>query len=117
MENLSLSESIVSAIIDDPAYLYDNELNLRKSTRDYILVHGYTKGFQYVFYLNAGLTALAVFVSIMMIKHKDLNTDFEERERLKEAQDEERKRDVEMGGRKDNSLDTEQGPNQSVEAR
>ncbi|KAK0190086.1 MFS general substrate transporter [Armillaria mellea] len=77
MNDISLSESLISTIIDDPSYLAKptSETGLSAATVSYILSQGYTKGFKDVFYLNASLTAFATLISMVLIKDKDLSRD------------------------------------------
>ncbi len=97
MQRLSLSDSLISTIVNDPSELYSADLNISAATRNYILQRGYMKGFKYVFYLNAGLTASAVFISFMMIRHKDLNQEYEERHALRLKEKEKAEGDIELG--------------------
>jgi hypothetical protein len=96
MTSLSLPEELIKTVIDDPTRLSDpSSLNLSVEQATIILEDGYTKGFRSVFLLNASLSAFATVVSIVMIKHKDLNRD----DHLKKAQRNERKKhDEEKGG-------------------
>ncbi|SJL15062.1 uncharacterized protein ARMOST_18544 [Armillaria ostoyae] len=77
MNDISVSESLISTIIDDPSYLAKptSETGLSAATVSYILSQGYTKGFKDVFYLNASLTAFATLISMVLIKDKDLSRD------------------------------------------
>jgi len=80
MKSLSLSSSIISAVVDDPATLTSPaSIGLSSEQAAYILSHGYTKGFRAVFILHAALATLATLTSIVMIKHKDLNRGDEDR--------------------------------------
>ncbi|SJL18963.1 uncharacterized protein ARMOST_22566 [Armillaria ostoyae] len=64
MNDISVSESLISTIIDDPSYLAKptSETGLSATTVSYILSQGYTKGFKDVFYLNASLMAFATLI-------------------------------------------------------
>jgi len=80
MTSLSLPSEIISKIVDDPALLSSvsspssplASMGISSSTASNILLHGYTRGFRWVFLLNASLASLAVVVSVFMIKHKEL---------------------------------------------
>ncbi|KAL5510892.1 hypothetical protein ACEPAG_4649 [Sanghuangporus baumii] len=79
MTSLRLPESTINMIIDDPTILHpllsssnnDTFSGISSGTAQSILV-GYTHGFRAVFVLNASLAAFSVFVSAIMIKHKEL---------------------------------------------
>ncbi|KAK0491996.1 MFS general substrate transporter [Armillaria luteobubalina] len=77
MNDIFVSQSLISTIIDDPSYLAKptSETGLSAATVSYILNQGYTKGFKDVFYLNASLTAFATLISMVLIKDKDLSRD------------------------------------------
>lgn len=95
MTSLSLPETLIKTIIDDPTRLSNpSSLGLSVEQATVILENGYTKGFRSVFLLNASLSAFATVVSIVMIKHKDLNRD----DHLKQAQRDERKKHDEEKG-------------------
>ncbi|KAJ8074511.1 hypothetical protein PM082_015412 [Marasmius tenuissimus] len=83
MKSLSLPESTISQIIDDPSILnsLSNGMNstsiaagisVSQVDAQTILVHGYNKGFHDIFILNASLATFATIVSVLMIKHKEL---------------------------------------------
>ncbi|XP_006460567.1 hypothetical protein AGABI2DRAFT_203654 [Agaricus bisporus var. bisporus H97] len=76
MTSLSLPEQLIKKIIDDPILLSNpSSLNISVEQARSILENGYTKGFRAVFILNASLSAFATVISIVMIKHKNLNRD------------------------------------------
>jgi hypothetical protein len=80
METLSLPEELIIKIIDNPTLLSDPpSINISAEQASSILGHGYIKGFRTVFILNANLSAAATVTSIVMIKHKNLTRDDEER--------------------------------------
>src|SRR5262249_45995649 len=102
MTSLSLPEKLIKTIIDDPTRLSNpSSLNLSPEQAAIILEDGYTKGFRSVFILNEGLSAFATVVSIMMIKHKDMNRD----DHLKKEQRNERKKHDEEKGVDDEKHD------------
>ncbi|KAG6907925.1 hypothetical protein DXG01_006855 [Tephrocybe rancida] len=73
MKGLSLPETIISKIIDDPSSIATpTSVGISPSTATYILDKGFIHGFRAVFILNAALTVLATLTSILMIKHKEL---------------------------------------------
>ncbi|KAF9475914.1 MFS general substrate transporter [Pholiota conissans] len=73
MHNLSLSQSIISQVINDPSELSSpSTLGISASIADTILNKGYIKGFRTLFILHAVLNAFATVASIFMIKHKEL---------------------------------------------
>jgi hypothetical protein len=82
MKSLSLPQSTISQIIDDPALLSSpnstSALSLPDGGASFILSHGYTRGFRDIFILNACLAAVAVGISVFMIEHKELTRDDEE---------------------------------------
>ncbi|KAF8878955.1 major facilitator superfamily domain-containing protein [Infundibulicybe gibba] len=80
MTPLSLSPTLISAIISDPSLLGSpGASGLDASTATEILSNGYTRGFRAIFLLNAALCAFATVVSVVMIKHKDLTRGDEEK--------------------------------------
>ncbi|KAI3596409.1 mfs drug transporter [Moniliophthora roreri] len=87
MKSLSLPESTISTVIDDPSLLSHpfntTSLGITPTSAEYILAKGYNKGFRSVFILNACLAVVATLVSIMMIKHKELVRGDEEKLKLK----------------------------------
>lgn len=73
MKSLDFSSSLISGIVDNPSHLRSPlEFGISSSEASYILEHGYTRGFRFVFILNAGLTTIATLASVVMIKHKEL---------------------------------------------
>ncbi|KAL0575837.1 hypothetical protein V5O48_006127 [Marasmius crinis-equi] len=103
MKSLLLPQSTISEIIDDPGVLFSlayaqtsttvGSVSIPQSEAQDILANGYNKGFRDIFILNASLGALAAIVSILLIKHKELDRP-EDAERLgerdrKEKMDEE----------------------------
>ncbi|KAF8869427.1 MFS general substrate transporter [Infundibulicybe gibba] len=80
MTSLSLPPALISAIISKPARLGSPSASgLSALTATEILSSGYARGFRALFLLNAGLCALATVVSVVMIKHKELTGDDEEK--------------------------------------
>ncbi|KAF8878954.1 major facilitator superfamily domain-containing protein [Infundibulicybe gibba] len=80
MTPLSLSPALISAIISDPSLLGSpGTSGLGASMATEILSNGYTRGFRAIFLLNAALCAFATVVSVVMIKHKDLTRDDEDK--------------------------------------
>lgn len=80
MEVLSLPEDVIRRVIDDPSLLSNPPsvgLSIEQATS--ILERGYTQGFRRVFILNASLSAVATVTSILMIKHKNLTRDDEDK--------------------------------------
>jgi len=95
MQKLALPENLIKTIIDDPAKLsHPTLLNLSAEQGFLILDNGYTKGFRLVFILNASLSALATVTSILLIKHKNLTREddekFKQEARGKKYKDEEK---------------------------
>lgn len=95
MRKLALPENLIKTIIDDPAKLsYPASLNLSEEQGFFILDNGYTKGFRLVFILNASLSALATVTSILLIKHKNLTREddekFKQEARCQKHKDEEK---------------------------
>ncbi|KAF9463987.1 major facilitator superfamily domain-containing protein [Collybia nuda] len=73
MKAINLSPPLISGIVDNPSHLRSPiEFGLSESQASYVLDHGFTRGFRFVFILNASLTAIAVVASVFMIKHKEL---------------------------------------------
>lgn len=73
MKSLSVSASIASIIVDDPAVLrHPESIGMDNATATYILIHGFTKGFRSLFILHACLAVAATLTSVTMIKHKSL---------------------------------------------
>jgi hypothetical protein len=96
MQTLSLSEDLIKKIIDDPSLLSNPvSINLSAELATSILENGYVRGFRLVFLLNASLSALATITSIVMIKHKNLTR--EDDERLKREGRGEQNHDEEKG--------------------
>jgi len=83
MVSLSLPSHVVDSIVDDPALLSNpSAAGISQADATFILNSGYTTGFHNLFIINASLTVVAFFASLIMIKHKNLNrTDDEERKR------------------------------------
>src|SRR5882672_3946311 len=80
METLSLSGDLIKKIIDDPSILsHPATIDISAEQAMSILENGYVKGFRLVFILNASLSALATITSIVMIKHKNLTREDDER--------------------------------------
>lgn len=115
MQALSLPEDLTKAIIDDPAQLSDPaSLNLSAEQALFILDSGYTKGFRLVFILNASLSALATVTSILLIKHKNLTRDDDEK--LKQEARGRKNKDEEKGGISgEHDEKTEGGPATSLD--
>ncbi|KAK7025996.1 hypothetical protein VNI00_015827 [Paramarasmius palmivorus] len=103
MKSLSLPDSTISMIIDDPSLLShptNTTTGITPPAALYILSKGYTKGFRSVFILNACLAVVATLVSITMIKHKELVRGDEEKLKLKALEElRERKRRGEKASR------------------
>ncbi|KAG7091549.1 hypothetical protein E1B28_010578 [Marasmius oreades] len=80
MKALSLPESTITDIINDPSVLFpfshptNSTVAASVSQQDaqYILIHGYNAGFRDIFILNGSLGVMATVVSVLMIKHKEL---------------------------------------------
>lgn len=88
MTSLGLQSTIINSVIDDPTILHglllpipssqiQNTTSINLSTAQTIL-NAYTTGVHTVFTLNATLAALGVFVSALMIRHKELRRADEE---------------------------------------
>ena len=89
MHTIGLSSSIVISVIDDPSQLSSpNTLGISGDMASFILNKGYTKGFRTIFILNASLTAVATLASIILIKHKELTRDDEEKLKQKATEKE-----------------------------
>ncbi|KAJ3916105.1 MFS general substrate transporter [Lentinula edodes] len=90
MKNLGFPSSTISPVIDKPSLLNNpsaiSSLSISPSQAADILSKGYTKGFRDVFLLNAGMSATATLVSVVMIKHKELLRGDEERLRKEAAE-------------------------------
>ena len=86
MERIYLPEEIIAVILDEPTSLYSTDLDIPLESKHHILFNGFVKGFRFIFYLNAALTAVAVLISYVMIRHKDLGVDFEERVAMRLAE-------------------------------
>jgi hypothetical protein len=85
MKSLSLPQSIISQIVNDPSLLSSSSFISslpHESDASFILLHGYTKGFRDIFILNACLAAVATITSITMIKHKELTRADDEKLKL-----------------------------------
>ena len=88
MSSLQLPSTTIDKIIDNPTLLGARlsngsataleALGISPHTADVIL-DGYTNGFRIVFIMNAILAAIATVVSILMIHHKELTREDEER--------------------------------------
>lgn len=84
MNQLHLPSSVISDIVDDPTVVgsiiaeHTNDiaasLVLSPQQATHIL-RGYNDGFRAVFIMNATLAAFATIVSIVMIRHKNLERD------------------------------------------
>ena len=91
MTDLSLPQSTIKKIIDDPTILGNRlsnstsgeltQLGVSQEAATHIL-GGYTRGFRIVFILNACLAATATLASITMIKHKELTRSDDEEKKL-----------------------------------
>ncbi|KIK56164.1 hypothetical protein GYMLUDRAFT_47377 [Collybiopsis luxurians FD-317 M1] len=83
LDTLSLPSTTISSIINDPSVLRDPsriaQYGLSQLQADTILNNGYNKGFKDVIILDTSLAVLACFVSIVMIKHKNLDRGDEDR--------------------------------------
>ncbi|KIJ64377.1 hypothetical protein HYDPIDRAFT_175698 [Hydnomerulius pinastri MD-312] len=86
LTSLALAPAAIDKIIDDPTVLFSRSsasqlasLGLTPSSAAYALSDGYTKGFMFVFVLNACLAAVATLASVFMIKHKELMRGDEEK--------------------------------------
>jgi len=91
----NLSENLIKTIIDDPTKLsHPTFLKLSAEQGFLILDNGYTTGFRLVFILNASLSALATVTSILLIKHKNLiredDEKFKQEARRQKYKDEEK---------------------------
>lgn len=77
MNQLHLPQSTIDGIVDNPTVIprlsnsSSSPFNVSPEVASSIL-DGYTKGLHTVFYVNAALSAFCVFVTIFMIKHKEL---------------------------------------------
>ncbi|KAI0688463.1 major facilitator superfamily domain-containing protein [Cytidiella melzeri] len=97
MKQLNLSASAISTVIDDPTTIggilagrNDDtmlSLGISKQQASHIL-GGYNSGFRAVFIMNATLAAIATIVSIVMIRHKNLERDDEAELRAKAEKEE-----------------------------
>lgn len=103
MKQLNLPASTISTVVDEPtvvrAILLDHTstngtstLGISPSQATHILL-GYNSGFRAVFIMNATLAAFATIVSVVMIRHKNLERDDDadlrakaEKEELERAQ-------------------------------
>ncbi|KAF9463988.1 major facilitator superfamily domain-containing protein [Collybia nuda] len=84
MKSLGLSTPLIASIVDNPSHLRSPvEFGLSLSEASYILQHGYTRGFRFVFILNACLTTVATIASVVMIKHKELTRGDDQMQREK----------------------------------
>jgi hypothetical protein len=73
MKSLSISAATASLIVDDPALLRNPQsIGLDSSTAEYILDHGFAKGFRSLFLMHACMAVTATVASVLMIKHKSL---------------------------------------------
>ncbi|KAM6503005.1 Major facilitator superfamily domain containing protein [Amanita muscaria] len=73
MTDLKLEPSMISALIDKPSVLASPaSVGLSHEDASFILFNGYTRGFRYVFIINACWTAIATAASVLMIKQMDL---------------------------------------------
>jgi hypothetical protein len=103
MRQLSLSESTINTIVDDPtvlhsaAYSTNGTASLTRDQALYALNNGFTKGFRDLFVLNASLCAGACVASIVMIKHKDLNRKDDEQLKKESKEAHKSAEDVESG--------------------
>ncbi|KAF8878963.1 major facilitator superfamily domain-containing protein [Infundibulicybe gibba] len=74
----SLPPGLISSIISDPARLGHPLPGLTTAAAHDILMHGYVNGFRAIFVLNAALSALAMVVSMLMIRDQELTRGDEE---------------------------------------
>ncbi|KAF7360154.1 MFS drug transporter [Mycena venus] len=89
MANLNLPSSVIKRIIGDPTLLHTPaSVGISQDTATDIMDHGYTLGFRSLFIMNASLTVFATFVSVVMIKHKELSAREEEYQREKALKEE-----------------------------
>jgi hypothetical protein len=80
MSKLNLPSQIINSIIDDPTILSPDSSTTRTLgpiIREQILA-GYLRGFRTLFILNAGFSAFATVVGVLLIKHHDLTRPDEE---------------------------------------
>lgn len=111
-----LPTSTVNKIVDDPTLLGARlsssnssdtlaSLGISVAMAEHIL-DGYTHGFRIVFILNASLSAVAVIASILMIRHKELTRDDEEKLKQEARANEKSVADVEKAPESDDQQDT-----------
>ena len=94
MADLNLPPSVIKKIVDDPTLLNApfldptrnplDSLGISLSAATYIL-KGYNNGFRAVFIMNATLAAIATVVSVLMIRHKNLEREDEAQLRAQAA--------------------------------
>lgn len=86
MTQLNLPSTTIKRIVDDPTLLHAYVLNGTSVTLDSLgmsssaathILHGYNSGFRAVFIMNATMAAIATVVSVLMIRHKNLERDDE----------------------------------------
>ncbi|KIJ64372.1 hypothetical protein HYDPIDRAFT_133160 [Hydnomerulius pinastri MD-312] len=122
LTSLSLTPAAIKTIIDDPTVLFSSSsssqlasLGLTPAQAAYALSNGYTKGFKFVFVLNACLAAVATLASVFMIKHKELMRGDEEKLRaearrlLGEGQEGRKRTSVDPGPEDNGEEDVEMG--------
>ncbi|CAK5262070.1 unnamed protein product [Mycena citricolor] len=89
MNSLHIAPAIMTQIIDNPALLHSPEsINLSADAAAEILAHGYIKGFNSLFIMHVALTVSATFVSVVLIKHKELTRGDDEALKQKAIQEE-----------------------------
>lgn len=68
MRTLSLLQSIISKIVDDPSKSINwPSVGISAFSATYILNHGFTRYFRLIFILNAALTAAVTVASVLTI--------------------------------------------------
>lgn len=90
MTSIGLRASTIKTIVDDPTLLGARLSSTNSSSNPLAalgvtpamaahILDGYTHGFRTVFILNACLAAVATIASVLMIRHKELSRDDEDR--------------------------------------
>ncbi|KAJ3763867.1 MFS general substrate transporter [Lentinula raphanica] len=76
MVEISLPPSTITSILNDPSILARaSSIGLPDEQALHVLENGYEAGFRKFFIINASFGTLATIVSILMVKHKELSRD------------------------------------------
>ncbi|KAJ3995954.1 MFS general substrate transporter [Lentinula boryana] len=107
MIEISLPPSTITTILNDPSVLARaSSIGLPDEQALHVLEHGYEAGFRKFFIINASFGVLATIVSLIMVKHKELSRDDDERlkREAKAVPPKKQRADLEMGATNSESV-------------